>query len=103
MFWEPCTHADRPTNRHPSSDEKKAARNRRNLAPSFGSRSALGGPFVKIRCGFWAGGVIDYPKHKLILNRVFNSFIRLLFHHGFTDITTAFKAYRKTTTDGANH
>jgi len=26
------------------------------------------------------GGVIDYPKHKLIINRVANLFLRWLFH-----------------------
>ena len=46
------------------------------------------------------GGVTDYPTHKLVLNRMFNLFIRGLFHHGFNDTTNAFKAYRKTTIDG---
>lgn len=46
------------------------------------------------------GGVIDYPKLKLILNRLTNAFIRGLFAHGLNDTTNAFKAYRKTVIDG---
>src|SRR5712672_2639896 len=50
----------------------------------FGSR------FVK------GGGVIDYPKIKLYVNRMANLFIRVLFGLQFNDITNAFKAYRRT-------
>lgn len=46
------------------------------------------------------GGVIDYPRHKLILNRMANFFIRKLFRVGLNDTTNAFKAYRKTVIDG---
>ncbi|MEO8595006.1 MAG: glycosyltransferase family 2 protein [Candidatus Solibacter sp.] len=41
------------------------------------------------------GRVIDYPKHKLLLNRMANLFIKLLFGLGFNDITNAFKCYRR--------
>lgn len=45
---------------------------------------------------FIAGGrVIDYPVHKLILNRMANTFIRLLFRQRFNDFTNAFKVYRR--------
>lgn len=45
---------------------------------------------------FIAGGrVIDYPIHKLILNRMANTFIRLLFRQRFNDFTNAFKVYRR--------
>jgi len=45
---------------------------------------------------FVAGGrVIDYPKHKLLLNRMANAFIKLLFGLKFNDITNAFKCYRR--------
>ena len=45
---------------------------------------------------FIAGSqVIDYPLHKLILNRVANLFIRILFHKRFNDFTNAFKIYRR--------
>ncbi len=54
----------------------------------FGSR------FVK------GGGVIDYPRLKLALNRIANAFVRLMFAHGLNDTTNAFKAYRKTVIDG---
>jgi dolichol-phosphate mannosyltransferase len=46
------------------------------------------------------GGVIDYPFHKLFLNRLANWFIRLTFHVPFTDFTNAFKAYRREAIDG---
>ena len=39
--------------------------------------------------------VYDYPRVKLILNRLANWFIRVLFRHGFNDTTNAFKAYRR--------
>src|SRR5208282_4400882 len=42
------------------------------------------------------GGVIDYPRHKLLLNRLANLFLRLLFGVQLNDFTNAFKAYRKT-------
>jgi dolichol-phosphate mannosyltransferase len=54
----------------------------------FGSR------FIK------GGGVIDYPRHKLLLNRLANSFLRVLFHIRLNDTTNAFKAYRKEVIDG---
>jgi dolichol-phosphate mannosyltransferase len=54
----------------------------------FGSR------FVK------GGGVIDYPRFKLTLNRLANLFIRLLFRTKLNDTTNAFKAYRRTTIEG---
>ena len=45
------------------------------------------------------GKVVDYPKHKLVLNRIVNFGIRLLFHHGYDDTTNAFKAYRREVVD----
>jgi dolichol-phosphate mannosyltransferase len=45
---------------------------------------------------FIAGSqVIDYPILKLILNRLANSFIRILFRQRFNDFTNAFKIYRR--------
>jgi dolichol-phosphate mannosyltransferase len=45
---------------------------------------------------FGAGGKAhDYPKLKLVLNRVVNTGIRFLFQHGYNDTTNAFKAYRR--------
>ena len=54
----------------------------------FGSR------FIK------GGGVIDYPKIKLLINRLANFFIRVLFRTSFNDTTNAFKAYRRTVIEG---
>lgn len=54
----------------------------------FGSRFVAG------------GGVIDYPKFKLFVNRRVNWFIRMLFGIKLNDTTNAFKAYRRTVIDG---
>lgn len=54
----------------------------------FGSR------FIK------GGGVIDYPPLKMMLNRLANFFLRVLFRYTLNDTTNAFKAYRKTVIDG---
>jgi len=54
----------------------------------FGSR------FIK------GGGTVDYPWVKLMINRMANKFLQLLFGIGLNDTTNAFKAYRKTTIDG---
>ena len=39
--------------------------------------------------------VRDYPKFKLVLNRLVNTGIRVLFRSGYNDTTNAFKAYRR--------
>lgn len=39
--------------------------------------------------------VTDYPRSKLIMNRIVNFGIRVLFRHGYNDTTNAFKAYRR--------
>ncbi len=49
----------------------------------FGSR------FIK------GGRIIDYPRHKLIVNRLANLFIKILFGFKFNDTTNAFKIYRQ--------
>ena len=46
------------------------------------------------------GGVIDYPAHKLIINRLANAFLKVLFNIHLNDTTNAFKAYRRTVIDG---
>lgn len=56
----------------------------------FGSR------FIK------GGGVVEYPIHKLILNRMANMFIKVLFGLPHNDITNAFKAYRKRVINGCS-
>jgi dolichol-phosphate mannosyltransferase len=39
--------------------------------------------------------VTDYPTSKLVMNRIVNWGIRVLFRHGYNDTTNAFKAYRR--------
>ena len=46
------------------------------------------------------GRVLDYPVHKLALNRMANWFIKTIFGFRFNDITNAFKCYRRETIDG---
>lgn len=48
----------------------------------FGSRFVRGGK------------IIDYPPHKLLINRLANNFIRILFGIRLNDTTNAFKCYR---------
>jgi dolichol-phosphate mannosyltransferase len=50
---------------------------------------AFGSRFIRGGC------VQDYPKFKLIMNRLVNLGIRVLFRHGYNDTTNAFKAYRR--------
>ena len=54
-----------------------------NIDAVFGSR------FIK------GSKIIDYPKKKLILNRIFNIITKLLFISDYNDFTNAFKIYRK--------
>lgn len=54
---------------------------------------AFGSRFVR------GGRVYEYPRLKLVLNRLVNLGIRLLFRHGYNDTTNAFKAYRREVID----
>jgi dolichol-phosphate mannosyltransferase len=54
----------------------------------FGSR------FIK------GGGVIDYPRIKLLINRIANFFLKTLFAIRLNDTTNAFKAYRREVIEG---
>lgn len=54
-----------------------------------GAECVFGSRFIK------GGKVVDYPLHKLWINRLANGFIRLLFLHGLNDTTNAFKCYRR--------
>ena len=54
---------------------------------------AFGSRFVR------GASVQGYPWPKLVLNRVVNWGIRLLFRHGYNDTTNAFKAYRREVID----
>ena len=44
--------------------------------------------------------IVDYPRPKLVVNRVVNWGIRLAFRHGYNDTTNAFKAYRREVIEG---
>jgi hypothetical protein len=55
----------------------------------FGSRFSRG------------GRVVDYPRPKLVLNRLGNWFIQLLFRISCNDISNAFKIYRRTVIAGS--
>src|SRR5262249_31394251 len=64
-------------------------------------RKLLEGPDCVFGSRFVRGGrVIDYPFHKLILNRLANWFIRALFGVPFNDFTNAFKLYRREVIEG---
>ena len=46
------------------------------------------------------GGVYDYPTVKLVMNRLVNFFIRIIFNIKLNDTTNAFKAYRREVIEG---
>jgi len=46
------------------------------------------------------GGVIDYPRVKLWINRMANWFIKIVFRIPLNDTTNAFKAYRREVIEG---
>jgi len=46
------------------------------------------------------GRVVDYPKHKLVVNRIANYCLKLLFRVPLNDTTNAFKAYRRRVLEG---
>jgi dolichol-phosphate mannosyltransferase len=49
---------------------------------------------------FMHGAKVDgYPRSKLVVNRIVNLGIRLMFGHGYNDTTNAFKAYRRVVID----
>ena len=54
-----------------------------------GNECAFGSRFIR------GAKVIDYPRSKLLMNRIVNWGIRVLFRHGYNDTTNAFKAYRR--------
>jgi len=59
-----------------------------------GYECVFGSRFVK------GGGTIDYPPIKWVLNRLANTFLRLLFGIRLNDTTNAFKAYRREVIEG---
>lgn len=59
-----------------------------------GHDCAFGSRFVK------GGAVHDYPRVKLLVNRLANFFVRIGFNIPLNDTTNAFKAYRRTVIEG---
>ena len=59
--------------------------NKKNLDAVFGTR------FSK------QSSVINYPTLKLVLNRIFNTAVRILFLTNYNDFTNAFKIYKRKT------
>ncbi|UCE04845.1 MAG: glycosyltransferase family 2 protein, partial [bacterium] len=59
-----------------------------------GFDSVFGSRFIK------GGNAVNYPGFKLILNRLANLFIRLIFGIQYDDVTNAFKLYRRETIKG---
>lgn len=55
---------------------------------------AFGSRFIK------GGTVVDYPLHKLCINRLANWFIKVLFQLRYNDTTNAFKLYRREVIEG---
>ena len=60
-----------------------------------GYECVFGSRFIK------GGRIADYPKHKLLINRLANSFVKTLFNFGYNDTTNAFKCYRREVIEGA--
>lgn len=54
-----------------------------------GAECVFGSRFIK------GSRVVDYPAHKLWLNRLANAFIQFLFRLDYNDVTNAFKCYRR--------
>jgi dolichol-phosphate mannosyltransferase len=59
-----------------------------------GYECVFGSRFIK------GGGTIDYPRVKLLLNRMANAFLKTLFRIKLNDTTNAFKAYRREVIEG---
>jgi len=70
-----------------SDDPEDLIRYYRKLEEGY--ECVFGSRFVR------GGRVVDYPIHKLAINRLANLFIRLLFRLQCNDVTNAFKCYRR--------
>ncbi|CAM3037064.1 glycosyltransferase family 2 protein [Rariglobus hedericola] len=77
-----------------ASDSPRDAVRYWRLLNDEGYECVFGSRFVK------GGRVEDYPRIKLLVNRLANMFIRFLFAIPLNDTTNAFKAYRRTVIDG---
>jgi dolichol-phosphate mannosyltransferase len=74
-----------------SDDPEDLVRYYRKLEEGF--ECVFGSRFIR------GGKAKDYPVHKLIVNRLANLFIKLLFRIPCNDITNAFKCYRREVID----
>ena len=59
-----------------------------------GAECVFGSRFIK------GSRVVDYPPHKLWINRLANRFVKMLFHLDYNDVTNAFKCYRRDVVEG---
>lgn len=75
-----------------SDDVKDAVRYWHKL--NEGYDCVFGSRFIK------GGGTIDYPRVKLVINRIANKFLQYFFNIKLNDTTNAFKAYRREVIDG---
>ena len=60
-----------------------------NIIKSENYDAVLGSRFLK------ESKINDYPIQKLILNRIFNFFVKIIFWNSYNDYTNAFKIYKK--------
>lgn len=60
-----------------------------------GYECVFGSRFIK------GSRIVDYPSHKLAINRLANFFVRSLFAFRYNDTTNAFKGYRREVIEGA--
>ena len=71
------------------SDDINDLKKYNNLLEEKNLDAVLGSRFLK------NSKVLDYPIKKLILNRIFNFFVSLIFLNSYNDYTNAFKIYKK--------
>ena len=71
------------------SDDINDLKKYNNLLEEKNLDAVLGSRFLK------DSKVVEYPKKKLILNRIFNFFVSLIFLNSYNDYTNAFKIYKK--------
>ena len=71
------------------SDDINDLKKYNNLLEEKNLDAVLGSRFLK------KSKVLDYPIKKLVLNRIFNFFVSLIFLNSYNDYTNAFKIYKK--------
>lgn len=76
-----------------SDSPEDAVRYYRKLEEGY--ECVFGSRFIK------GSRIVDYPGHKLAINRLANFFVRSLFMFRYNDTTNAFKCYRREVIEGA--